>query len=184
MIASAMQADSRKAASLNDQRAAGRCMPPADPQLEHSAITDYLLSHYLNVEVSNSFADAAAGHAVDCIRINRQQPGLRGALAAPDAPPRRGPGDTVLPARWTRRAICRSGVRGRGTKDLIRQRCGLPAGVCADASASRRRYSVIVLSPLLLFSTTATSRGFAVPAARDADPAIYPSAAAARSSPG
>ena len=93
-IASA-KAPTSKAASPTIS-GAGRWAPPADPQLEHSAITDYLLSHYLNVEVSNSFADAA-GHAVDCIRIN-QQPGLRGAKQAPDAPP-----EEVLETLYSRR---------------------------------------------------------------------------------
>jgi hypothetical protein len=62
-------------------RAAGAAQ---DPRRVLSAARDYILSRYTNVEVANTFADAA-GQPIDCIRVN-QQPALRGA-GAPDAPP-------------------------------------------------------------------------------------------------
>jgi hypothetical protein len=56
----------------------------ADPDLEFLSVNDFLVSRYNNVEVSNSFADAA-GQPIDCIRIT-QQPSLAGRNQ-PDAPP-------------------------------------------------------------------------------------------------
>jgi len=64
-------------------QASGGAAAP-DPQAEDSAVTNFILSHYANVEVANSFADAA-GHAIDCIPMN-QQPAVRG-LEGPAAPP-------------------------------------------------------------------------------------------------
>jgi hypothetical protein len=58
---------------------------PTAPQGGGADALDYLKARYSNVEVSNSFVDAA-GHHIDCIRVN-QQPSLGGGgdVASPPA---------------------------------------------------------------------------------------------------
>jgi hypothetical protein len=121
----------RPAPSFAPQRAAA---PGRDAAEEFTAVKDYLIARYANVEVSNSFVDDA-GQTIDCIRMD-QQAAIRGGQPAspPDIDPEEGLPRASLPA-------AAAAPLAMGRSDVFQNRVYCPEGFVPVVRVTPERIS-------------------------------------------